>query len=244
MMVRRLWPLLLFGLAFTAIGEEDSDEGIRVLLAPALESTLSSQVAGRITQLNASLGSSFAKGDTLVALDCAEQQARLQMSQAELAAAKETHSAKLRLKDLQQAGEVEVALAASEAERARAQVALYQAQVGQCSIRAPFAGRVVKLAVKPFEGVSPGQPLLEIVSSEVPKLRLNVPANWSTWLESGSPFEVQIDETGQRYPAKVSAINGRVDAVSQTLELEARLEAGHAELLPGMSGSAHFPPAP
>ncbi len=240
----RLLPALLLAALATAQAADEGREGIRVLLAPTLESSLSSQVAGRIARLDASLGSRFAKGDTLVLLDCAEQQARLRMAQAELAAAREGHQAKLRLKALQQAGEVEVALAASEYERTRAQVALYQAQVAQCSIQAPFAGRVVRLAIKPYEGVSPGQPLLEIVSSDAPKLRLNVPAHWSTWLEPGSAFEVDVDETGRRYPAKVSAINGRIDAVSQTLELEALLEGRHPELLPGMSGTAHFPAAP
>jgi RND family efflux transporter MFP subunit len=162
------------------------------------------------------------------------------MAEAEMASARETHEAKLRLQGLQQAGEVEVSLAAATAERARAQVALYRAQLGQCSITAPFSGRAVKIAVKSHQGVTQGQPLLEIVSDGALKLRLNVPAKWVTWLKNGTPFEVRIDETGKTYKARVTALNGRIDAVSQSIELEASIDEKSPDLLPGMSGVAHF----
>ncbi|MDV7212110.1 efflux RND transporter periplasmic adaptor subunit [Azotobacter beijerinckii] len=223
-----------------ALGEQKAAEPIRVLLAPARETTLASQIAGRLTEVNASLGSTFRKGDPLVRFDCSEQQARLKMSNADLASANETHQAKRRLQDLQQAGEVEVALAAIEADKARAQIALYRAQVEQCLVPAPFNGRVAKVAVKAFQSVSVGQPLLEIVSNETPKVRLNAPASWSAWLKPGTPLTVHIDETGQQYPATVSSINARIDAVSQTLELEATFTNDTTGLLPGMSGTARF----
>ena len=215
---------------------------IRVLLVPALETTLVSTMPGRIRAVNVSLGQSFGKGKTLVAFDCDEQVARVKMAQAELASAQETHEAKLRMQGLQQAGEVEVALAASAAERARAQVGLYQAQLSQCSIVAPFAGRAVKIGVKAHQGVNQGQPLLEIVSDGALKLRLNAPAKWVAWLKNGTRFEVKIDETGKTYPAKVTAVNARIDAVSQSIELEATIDGRAPDLLPGMSGVARFSP--
>jgi membrane fusion protein, multidrug efflux system len=220
----------------------EDPNAIRVLLAPALETTLVSQIVGRVAAVNVHLGQSFSKGKTLVQFDCSEQSARVEMAQAELASARENHEAKVRLQGLQQAGEVEVSMAASNAAKARAQVNLYRAQLGQCSIQAPFAGQVVKIAVKPHQGVNQGQPLLEIVSDGPLKLRLNAPAKWVGWLKIGTPFEVAIEETGKRYQAKVSALNARIDAVSQTIELEATMVTKAPDLLPGMSGTARFTP--
>ena len=60
-------------------------------------------------------------------------------------------------------------------------------------------------------------------------------------IKVGTPFEVAIDETGKSYPAKVSAINARVDSVAQSIELEARIDGKPANLLAGMSGIARFP---
>lgn len=220
----------------------DDVSAIRVLLTPELETTLVSPFAGRVRNVNVSLGQGFAKGKTLIGFDCDEQVARLRMAEAELSSARETHGAKLRLQGLQQAGEVEVALAASAEERARAQIALYRAQLGQCSIVAPFPGRAVKIAVKGHQGVTQGQPLLEIVSDGALKVRLNVPAKWVTWLKPGTRFDIAIDETRKTYKSRVTAINARIDAVSQSLELEASIDEKAPDLLPGMSGIARFAP--
>lgn len=220
----------------------DEQNSIRVLLASGLETSLVSPFSGRIRDVSVSLGQSFSKGKTLISFDCDEPIARMQMAEAELGSARETHEAKLRMQGLQQAGEVEVSLAASVAERARAQVALYRAQLAQCTVSAPFSGRVVKIAVKSHQGVTQGQALLELVSSGSLKLRLNAPAKWLGWLKVGTNFDVAVDETGRSYPARVSAINARVDAVSQSVELEAMIEGAAPDLLPGMSGVARFNP--
>ena len=45
---------------------------IRVLLSPELETTLISQMVGRISALNASLGAAVSKGKPIVVFDCSE----------------------------------------------------------------------------------------------------------------------------------------------------------------------------
>lgn len=96
--------------------------------------------------------------------------------------------------------------------------------------------------MKPHQGVNVGTPLIEMVSNGPLKLRLNVPSRLLRTLRVGNPLEVDIDETGKTYAAKVTAINGRIDAVSQTVELEARIDGHHNELLAGMTGVARFKP--
>jgi RND family efflux transporter MFP subunit len=221
---------------------QQATEGIRVLLAPAVETTLVSPMLGRIRNVNVSLGSGFQKGRTLIDFDCQEQGARLNMAQAELVAARENHEAKLRLQGLQSAGEVEVNLAAAAVDKARAQLELYRTQAGQCTVAAPFSGRAVKIHVKSFQGVNAGQPLVEIVSAGQLKLRLNVPSKWLAWMRPGTPFEVAIDENGKSYKARVTAVNARVDAASQSIEVEGAIDNNAGELLAGMSGSARFKP--
>ncbi|WP_374378066.1 efflux RND transporter periplasmic adaptor subunit [Pseudomonas fluvialis] len=216
---------------------------IRVLLSSELETALVAQMAGRVARLDASLGSVVKKDQTLLAFDCAEADARLRMAQAEADSARETLVVKSNLRKLDAAGDLEVSLARADARRTEAAVALNRAQAAQCSIKAPFSGQVVKVHVKPYSGVNVGAPLFELVSDGPLKLRLNVPSRLLRSLQVGAPLEVAIDETGRRYAAKVSAINGRVDAVAQTVELEARLDEDAPELLPGMSGVARFPAA-
>jgi multidrug resistance efflux pump len=124
--------------------------------------------------------------------------------------------------------------------KAKAQIDLSHAQLAQCTVSAPFTGRVSKLHVREYQGVNVGQPLMDIVSSGPLRVRLNAPSKWLSWLARGARFEVRVDETGKTYPAVVTAINSRVDAVSQTIEVEGKIAEDFAELLAGMSGNARF----
>lgn len=227
-----------------APASEMASERPRVLLMPEHETTLVAQAVGRIERLGGGLGEAFRAGATLVAFDCAEQQARLKIGRAELDSAGRSLEAKQRLAALKAAGEIEVQIAEAAVDRASAQVELANVQITRCRIRAPFHGRIAKLHVREHQGVNVGQPLMDIVADGPLKLRLNVPSRWLAWLAAGHRFEVAIDETRKQYPATVSALNSRVDAVSQSIEIEARIVGKHPELLPGMSGTARFEPAP
>lgn len=215
-------------------------EAIRILLSPALDTTLVAQMMARIESLNVSLGSAIEEGDTLVQFDCIEAQARLDMAQAEYDGARQNLAVKNNLRKLDAAGDAEVAIASAEARRTKAAVNLSEAQLSLCEVKAPFSGRVAKIYVKPFQGVNSGDPLLEIVSDGPLKIRLNVPSTMLKNLQTGTAFNVHIHETDKTYPATVTAINSRIDAVARTIELEGELNHSYIELLPGMSGIAQF----
>ncbi|MCH6585194.1 MAG: HlyD family efflux transporter periplasmic adaptor subunit [Proteobacteria bacterium] len=218
---------------------------MRVLLIPDQETTVSrsgsSLAAARINKLNVTLGSTFSAGKTLITFNCNVPRARLDMSKAELSGAVETHTAKLRMQGLEQAGDVEVALAASVVAKARAEVKLGELQISYCSITAPWDGRVAKVYVRNHMTVTPGQPMLDLVKSGPLRLRVNIPSRLLSQLRIDSKFEVTIDETEKTYQAIVVAINSRVDAVSQTVEIEGLMTQRFPELLAGMSGTAIMP---
>ncbi|MBO1112811.1 efflux RND transporter periplasmic adaptor subunit [Bordetella petrii] len=213
---------------------------IRVLLTANPESTLAAPMAGRLDVMDARLGKHVEEGDVLFRLECAEPQARLRMAAAELAGAKETLRAKVGLRKLDAAGDTEVALARAATDRAAAAQELAQAQVDYCTVAAPYSGRVAKLYVRPHESVSVGTPLADLVSDGPVKLRLNLPSRELRHVEVGTPFQIDVIETGKRYSAVVTAINARVDAVAQSIELEGKAEDPQQELMPGMSGIADF----
>lgn len=215
-------------------------ESVRVLLIPDSETTLSSPVTAKIKTLYATIGASIAGGQPLVSFECDESVARLAMANAELAGAIEAHEAKIRMQGLEQASDVEVALAASAAAKARGQVALQKAQVAQCTVVAPWAGRVSKVHVRNYMSVTPGQPMLDLVKSGPLRLKMNIPSRLISKIKPGTVIDVLIDETGKSYEARMQAFNSRVDPVSQTIEIEAAITKFHRELLPGMSGVANL----
>ncbi len=226
--------------AATATSSTSSGDVIRVLLTPELETSLVAQMTGQVSKLNAQLGKQFQQGETVASFDCREPEAKLRMAQAEFKAAKETQTVKERLRKLEAASDMEVTLAAAGTDKAAAAIALSRAQLAQCTVTAPFTGRIVKTHIKQYQGVNIGAPLVDMISDGPLKLRLNIPSRWLREVNVGTKFEVSINETGRTYPAKVSLINARVDAVAQTIELEAHMENVEPDLLAGMSGIAHF----
>lgn len=217
---------------------------IRVLLVAETETTLSSQMTGTLGDLQVSLGQPVSKGALLAQFDCREGQARAKVANAELAMAKQNLEAKRHLRNLEAVGDLEVAMAATEVEKADAARSMAQTQSSYCKVTAPFAGRIAKVHARSYQTISAGSPLFDLVSAGALKVRMNVPSRMLSSLQPGTPVQVSIAETGKTYAAKVSAINSRVDAVAQTVELEATLDAAHPELVTGMSGVAQFADTP
>lgn len=213
---------------------------IRVLVMASEESVLASQMAGRIEQLDASLGSAIKAGQVLLRFNCDAQQAQLKMANADYYGAQRTYESKAKLQAMQSVSELEVQQTAAIAERAKAQIELIQVQLKQCTVRAPFAGRVTRLLVKRYESVAASAPLVEVIDSGKLKLKLNVPSHWMAWLKVGAPFSIRIEETGKTYDGRVARINARVDAVSRSIEIEGEVAGNAPQLLPGMSGLALF----
>ena len=222
---------------FTTLDDRD----ISVLVTSGDETTLSSQMAGKIKKINYGLGDNVAAKAVMLEFDCEEQDAQLESAAAEYRGARETHLTKLRLQALGAAGELEVTVAASAADKAKSQVNLRESQLAYCKVPAPFTGRLVKLKVKLAESVSLGQPLIDMVNPGSLKAQLYVPAAWLGWIKPGTGFSVKTSLDGRTYRARVSKLNARVEGVSQSLELEARFEGSTQGLLPGMVGTAVFP---
>jgi membrane fusion protein, multidrug efflux system len=217
-----------------------ADNEVAALIVAGEETTLSSQMAGRVTRISVGLGDPVKKGARVIQFDCAEQKAQLDAAEADFRAARETHLARLRLQALGAAGELEVTVAAAAADKARGQVAQRKAQMAYCGVDAPFNGNVARLRVKPSESVQLGQPLVDLVNPAVLKAQMFVPAAWVAWLRVGAPLSIIVGETGETFKAKVSKMNSRVDGVSQQLEVEARIGKAGRKLLPGMVGTAQF----
>ena len=219
---------------------QDDPNAIRILLAAELEATLSSQMSGTLGELQGRLGQTVKKGATLARFDCREGEAQARVARAELQMARQDLSAKRSLRKLDAVGDLEVAIASTGVQRAEGADALARTRSSYCDVKAPFAGRIAQVQAKPYQTMSAGTPLFDLVSDGPLKVRLNVPSRLLPTLKEGQSLEVNVLETGKAYPAKVSRINARVDAVAQTVELEARLEASYPELVAGMSGVARL----
>jgi RND family efflux transporter MFP subunit len=226
--------------AKTAIERQE----VRAQLMPRRYTTIAAEIGAKINRLPVAEGGAFRAGSVLVSFDCSLQQAQLQKAQADLDGAEQTYKTNQRLVQLNSIGQLEVDLSKSAESKARAEVGANRAVLDKCAIAAPFGGRVAEQKVREQQYVQPGQALLDIIDDSVLELEFLVPSRWLAWLKIGGKFEVQIDETRKRYPAKFIRIGARVDPVSQSVKVAAAIDGKFPELIAGMSGRVQVSPPP
>jgi membrane fusion protein, multidrug efflux system len=223
--------------------ESDLDEReIRAQLAPRRHTTLAAEIGAKVKQVPVQESGSFKAGQTLILLDCTLQQAQLNKAQAALHAAEKIWRANRRLTELNSIGQLELDTSEAEVLKSRAEVAGTQAVLSKCKVAAPFSGRVAEQKVREQQYVQPGQALLEIIDNSELELEFIVPSRWLAWIRPEHDFQVQIDETGRSYPARITRIAAHVDPVSQSIKLTGTIDGTFSELISGMSGQVLIAP--
>ena len=231
----------------------------------ALSAQLSSQVMGIITRVNVHEGDQVRRGEVLVAIDEAQQQAALAGANAGLRASQETiaaadadyalaESTMKRYQMLydkksvspQEYDEVKTKLAAAKARRDAAQAGRTQAEAGVSQagtamtftrVRAPFDGIVIAKLAEPGAMASPGVPLLTVEDPSRFRLETTVDESKIGAVQLGESVPVVIDALGeQAVEGKVTQIVPAADPGSRTFTVKIDLPESHSSKS-GLSGA-------
>lgn len=213
---------------------------IRAQLSPVRSTVLSSELSGKIDELPLKEGERFKEGQRIVGFDCSLHRAQLAKASAQQTEARKILEVNRRLDKLGSISTIEVEASQARFAAAEAEAQMSRIMVERCAIAAPFPGRVVEMKVKRYQFVAEGEPLMEILDDRELEAEMIVPSRWLSWLKAGTGFRLMVEETGREYAAEVTRIGARIDAVSQSVKLFARVSGEQGELLAGMSGRALF----
>ncbi|MEW5854905.1 MAG: efflux RND transporter periplasmic adaptor subunit [Myxococcota bacterium] len=132
--------------------------------------------------------------------------------------------------------QAQAALAAAEV-----QVQMARKALSDTVIRAPFGGAVVRRNVSVGEWAAPQVPLVQLVSSKVLRLALDVPESVVSQVAVGQEVSLQVQgHPGESFPARVTRIAPSLDGQSRALRVEARVENASGKLRPGMFATARI----
>lgn len=224
--------------------DTDKEGRIRTQLSARNAVTIAAEIPARVATLRLREGDAFRAGELLVGLDCSLHQSQQRKAEAAVEAASALVASNQRLAELNSIGALEVQQGQARLKEAQAELAGNKMLVNRCNISAPFSGRVAKRHVAAHQYVSPGNPLLDIIETGQLEVQMIVPSRWLAWLRPGAAFQVDVEELGKRYPAKVQRLGAQIDPVSQTVAVFGVMDGSQPGLLPGMSGWAVFPPHP
>jgi RND family efflux transporter MFP subunit len=213
---------------------------LRVQLRPKRIIMLSSQMSGRLVDVAVDDGETFAKGRILFRLDCSLPEAQLERARALKSRKDKIAALTAQLRELKSRSALEADVAWAEAREAAAEVKVGEALAARCQVAAPFDGRAGEVLARTGQYVSEGQPVMEILAESELEVEFLAPSHWFRFLKPGLRFPVDINETGTAVMAEVVRLGGKVDPVSQSLRVYARLVEQPPGLMAGMSGAARL----
>jgi RND family efflux transporter MFP subunit len=231
----------------------------------AQTSQLSSQIVATITAIRAIEGQHVRKGDVLVVLDDAQQQAAVERATAGVNAARQdiaasdadynlANSTLTRYQTLferksvspHEFDQVQAHAKAAAAHRDQAQAGLMQATaaeaqarsaLGYTRIRAPFDGVITEKRVDPGALATPGVPLLTIEDTRRFRMEVTVDEHDIGVIHLG-PATIVVDALGE-FPGKIVQIVPAADPASRSFLVKVELPAD-ARLRSGLSGHVRF----
>lgn len=107
-----------------------------------------------------------------------------------------------------------------------------EVKLGKYDLRAPFKGVLTEALVTPGTLVRVGQKLGEFIDPSVYEMEVSVNSEFADLLQKGNTVTLHNLEKTKAYKGEVIRINGKVDAISQTIK--AYIKVTHKDLKEGM----------
>ncbi len=208
-----------------SVGSLQSDESVVV----------SSEVAGRVSQLDFTEGTPVPAGTVLVRLDDSLTRAEIADVEARLALARANFE---RAATLSRSGNVTDRVrdeAQAALETSRAALELAKVRLAKLAIQAPFPGIVGLRRVSVGAFVSVGQPIVNLEKIDQLKLDFKVPEIHLARVRVGQDVDITVDALPSRtFRGTIYAINPMVDVNGRALQVRARLANPDLVLRPGL----------
>ena len=238
--------------------------------------TVSSKITGKVTEVLVEEGMSVKDGQILARLDDTNVKASLHLARAQWDSAQSAlEETRVRLKEAEQElqrqtdlargkvatqADYDHATAAAAAYKARLEqqqadatvaertVAIWQQQLEDTIIRAPFAGIVTSKNAQPGEMISPMSSggftrtgICTIVDMESLEIEIDVNESYINRVESGQPVEATLDAYPDwRIPCKVIAIIPTADRQKSTVRVRVGFDKLDPRILPEMGVKVAF----
>ncbi len=229
------------------------------------QSVVSSKIQGRIEKLLVEEGSVVKTGDVLATLEnedyiaaIAKAKADIEYAKADLAEAQrqerlqdDLYRSKVVSQDALDAAKAKVALAAATIEQDKATLQVQQANLDFTTIRAPFAGIVVKKMTEAGESVAPIPPGVNISTSsgaivaiaDMNSLEAEVDVNEANvaQLQSGQPAEISVQAIpNHTYKGVLRQVIPTADRTKATVTVKTTILDKDKYLKPEMSCNVTF----
>lgn len=197
--------------------------------------TVSAETGGRVQRIAFESGALVEAGQVLVELDTSSEAARRQSAEAAAALANANLKRTRELAKRNLVTPAEVDTASAQAREAEAQLAIVRAALSLKTIKAPFAGRLGISQVQLGQVLGQGDPVVELQTTDPIHVDFALPQQALSKVAAGQAVRVVTDAApGENFEGRINAVSPRVDEVSRTARVQARVANPAERLRAGM----------
>nr|WP_246189340.1 efflux RND transporter periplasmic adaptor subunit [Pseudoxanthomonas kalamensis] len=197
--------------------------------------TMTAKVSEVVQQVHFDSGDEVAAGATLITLSGNQQHAALQAAEAEAADAERQYNRGMELVRQQLIARATLDTQRATLDAARARVAQMRADIGDRSIRAPFAGTLGIRQVSPGALVTPGTVIATL--DDISRVYVDFPvpeARLSNLQRDERLTATSVAWPGREFEGKVETIDARIDPDTRAVTVRGMFPNPGRELRPGM----------
>ncbi|QBF27339.1 efflux RND transporter periplasmic adaptor subunit [Pseudomonas tructae] len=206
-------------------------------LEAARQVLVSAEIGGRVTRINFVSGQQVRRGDVLITLNDAPEQAERIRLQAQLHNARINHRRVRELLAENAATQEQLDNALAARDMASGELAHTEAVIAQKTIRAPFDGVLGIRKVNEGQYLKVGDALVSLIDPRTLYVNFSLDEQLSIHLKPGQAVEVLLDAYPERtFQARISAIDPLIER-SRTVQVQATLDNADAQLKAGMYAS-------
>lgn len=180
-------------------------------------------------------GQRVKKGDTLVQLDPQEESAKVKELEANRAEAVVQLN---RLQDLlvqKATSKSQVDQQEAKTKAVDAQLMIAKIKLNDTTIKAPFSGNLGFRQISVGALLAPGDVITSLDDLSVVKVDFAIPERFLTTIKIGQDIDSTNDAySGELFQGKITSIAPRIDPVTRTLRVRAKIENAEYKLRPGM----------
>ncbi len=194
---------------------------------------LSSEISGRIVELNIPEGRVVSKGTLLVKLFDGDLQAQLRKLEVQLSISQKTVERQKALLDINGISQQEYDLSQLESNNLSADIQLVKVNIARTRIVAPYTGKVGLKNISLGAYVTPANILTTISQVNNLKLEFTVPEKYSEHMKKGTEVSFTVDGIDKLFTASIMATESIIEANTRSLRVRAIVKGRHDELVAG-----------
>jgi membrane fusion protein, multidrug efflux system len=198
--------------------------------------TLTTDIAGYITKIHFKSNDLVKKDDVLVELNNDMIRAQLDKAKTQLKFSESNYTRLLELYNKKFYNKADLEKAEAEWESAKADMNQLNTQLSHTFVRAPFDGKLGLSRVSVGEYIAPGSPIVNLQSMQDLYVEFNVSEKELEELNIGDPIDFKTPASPKTiYKGHISAVDSKIDELSRTLSVRAKIDLIDERSIPGLS---------